>query len=65
MNLGQSLLTLFEIALVCFTIWAVFHEDAFVAFEEKIVARIRRRKFKVIKGGNTVSKSCYPSQKNA
>ena len=64
MNLGSTLLTIFEVALVLFTIWAVFHEDRFIAFEEKIAARIRRRKFKVIKG-NSVAKSYYPEKYRA
>ena len=59
MNFISSLLTIFELAMVSFVIWAVFHEDVFVAFEERIVARFRRSKFKVIKG-NCVSKSYYP-----
>lgn len=59
MSLGNTLLTLFEIALVAFTIWAVFHEDLFIELEENIAAHIRRRKFKVLEG-NRVSKSYTP-----
>lgn len=59
MNLGSTLLTIFEMALVAFVIWSVFHEDRFIAFEERIVARFRRRSFKVIEG-NSVRKSYYP-----
>ena len=59
MNLQGTLLTIFEMALVAFAIWAVFHEDRFIAFEERIVARFRRRNFKVIEGNN-VTKSYYP-----
>ena len=59
MNLQGTLLTIFEIAMVIFAIWAVFHEDRFIAFEERIVARFRRRSFKVIEGNN-VRKSYYP-----
>ena len=51
MSLGDILRSIFEIALVVFTLWAVFNEDKFIVFEEKIVARFRRKKFKVIKGG--------------
>ncbi len=65
MSLGHTLLTLFEIALVSFTIWAVFHEDYFVELEDRFIARLRRRRLRVIKGGSNVSKSCYPTQKNA
>lgn len=59
MSLSGTLLTLFEVALVALAIWAVFHEDMFIAFEEKIVARFRRGKLKVI-DGNRVSKSYHP-----
>ncbi len=59
MNFTNTLLTVFELALVAFTIWAVFNEDKFVAFEERFVARIRRRRFKVIEG-NRINKSYYP-----
>ena len=56
MNFSGTLLTIFEIALVAFTIWAVFHEDRFIAFEEKLVANIRRRRLRVLEG-NHVRKS--------
>ncbi|MDO4608911.1 MAG: hypothetical protein Q4B40_06955 [Clostridia bacterium] len=65
MNFGQTLLTIFEVALAAGVIWAVFHEDVFVDFEDRIIARFRRRRFKVIDGGSNVAKSYYPSQKNA
>ena len=64
MNLQGTLLTIFEIALVAFVIWAVFHEDKFIAFEERIAANIRRRRFKVIRGNN-VCKSYYPEKHHA
>ena len=54
-----------EIALGVFTIWAVFHEDLFIAFEDRVIARFRRRKLKVIRGGSQVSKSCYPEKHRA
>ncbi len=60
MNFTSTLLTIFEIAMTAFVIWAVFHEDLFVEFEERIIARFRRRRFKVIKGNNNVRKSYYP-----
>ena len=64
MNLSSSLLTIFEIALVCFAIWALFNEDKFISFEEKFMAHFRRRKFKVIKGNN-VCKTYYPEKYRA
>jgi len=51
MSFTMILSTVFEIALVGFTLWAVFHEDRIAAIEKQIFARIRRRKFRVIEGG--------------
>ncbi len=65
MNLQSILLTIFEMALVGFAIWAVFNEQRFVVFEERFIARFRRRKLKVIRGGSNVCKTCYPTKKNA
>lgn len=65
MNFGGTLLTIFEIAMICFVIYAVFNEQKFVKFEERIAARFRRRKFKVIKGGSKVCKSYYPEKHRA
>ena len=59
MSLGSTLLTIFELALVSFTVWAVFHEDLFIDFEERIAAHVRRRKFRVIEG-NRVGKTYRP-----
>ena len=64
MNLQGALLTVFEAALVAFAVWAVFHEDRFIAFEERVVAHFRRRRFKVITGSN-VCKSYYPEKHRA
>jgi len=64
MNLQGTLFTIFEIILVGFAIWAVFHEDRFAAFEERLVSRIRRRRLKVLRG-NSVCKSYYPEKHRA
>lgn len=53
MDLGMILRTVFEIALVAFTLWALFHEDRFAALEQRLFARIRRRKLRVVEG------NCY------
>ena len=50
MSLGMIFSSIFEIALIGFTLWAVFHEDRIAAFEKQIFARFRRRKFRVIEG---------------
>lgn len=60
MNFSDVLITLFEIALVAVALWAVFHEDMFIAFEEKLIAGIRRRRMKVLRGSR-VSRTCYPA----
>ena len=65
MDLQGTLLTIFEIAMTAFIIWGVFHEDRFVAFEDRVVARFRRRRFKVIEGGNNVSKTYCPKSYSA
>lgn len=59
MSFNGTLLTILEMALVAFAIWAVFHEDRFIRFEERIVARFRRQHLKVVHG-NRVNKSYYP-----
>ena len=48
MNFAQIIRTVFEMALIAFTLWAIFHEDIFVAFEERVVAMFKRRKLKVV-----------------
>ena len=44
-----GLRTLFEVFLVCLVFWAIFNESKLIAFERHIIAKIRRRHFKVIK----------------
>lgn len=65
MSFNSTLLTILEVCLVAFTIWAVFHEDRFVKFEEKVAAHFRRRRFKVLHGGSKVCKSYYPEKYRA
>ena len=64
MTTGMFFTTLFEVVLVGFTVWAVFHENKFVDFEDKLFARIRRRNLKVIKGNATV-RTTHPSVQKA
>ena len=35
--------TIIEIILAAFVIWAVFHEDAFVEFEEKLFKKLKAK----------------------
>lgn len=65
MNLQNTLLTFFEIALVAFAVWAVFHEDIFIEFEQRLVSRFRRRRLKVIRGGSQVCKTYRPEKHRA
>ena len=64
MEFTTTLRIILETAVMVFVIWAVFHEDRFIAFEDRIVAHFRRRKLKVIKGNN-VAKSYYPQKHRA
>lgn len=50
MSLGEILRSVLEVAVVIFTVWALFHEERFADFEEKIITRFKRKKLKVIKG---------------
>ncbi len=51
MTVSMILRTVFEFALVCFTLWALFHEDRFAAFERRLICTLRRRSLKVVQGG--------------
>ena len=58
MSIGNIIRTVLELAAIIFVMWGLFNEDKFVAFEERLFARIRRNRFKIIKGGN---KTPFPS----
>ncbi len=65
MTTGMFFTTVFEVVLVGFTVWAVFHENKFIDFEDRLFSRIRRRNLKVIKGSGT-ARTTHPSvQKTA
>lgn len=49
MSALHILQSIFEIALVVFVVWAVFHEDTLIKFEKRIASALRRRKLKVVK----------------
>ncbi len=44
MSTAYILQTVFEILAGAGLVWAIFHEDRLIAFEERIAAGIRRRK---------------------
>lgn len=48
MTFLDILRTLFEIAMVVGLVWCIFHEDRLVAIEEKLFARIRRGRLRVV-----------------
>jgi len=48
MTFLDILRTLFEISLVVGLVWCIFHEDRLVALEEKLFARIRRKRLRVV-----------------
>ena len=49
MTTGMILRRIFEIVLVTFVIWGLFHEDLFAAFEHRLICAFRRRKLKVVR----------------
>lgn len=51
MSFWNVVVSLLEVAIVLFTVWAVFHEDRFIAIEEKLFRKIKRRRMRVIAGG--------------
>ncbi len=55
MSFADILKTCFEFILVSFTVWAVFHEDKFIIFEEKLFSNIKRRKLVLVKSENRKS----------
>lgn len=54
--MNAYIISALEIIVVGFTLWCLFHEDALVKFEKRIARCVRRRKFKVIKGGKNLGK---------
>ncbi len=65
MNFTQSLQTIFEVILVSATIAALFNEKRLAAFEKGIIAKIRRRRLKVIRGNNMVKSTYIPATRKA
>lgn len=57
MSFGMIIRTVFEFAAVVFVLWAVFHEDRFATFERRIIAQLRRRRLRTVKGGADFSGS--------
>lgn len=53
MSFGSFLTTLFEIALVVVTLWALLHEDRIAALEERFFAYCRRKRLHVVRSGRS------------
>ena len=50
-----GLRTVFEIFLVCLVFWAIFNESKLIAFERNIIAKIRRRRFRIVKSSASIN----------
>lgn len=49
MTFMQTIATIFEVLMALSLFWCIFHEDRLIAFERKLFANIRRRRFKVVR----------------
>lgn len=49
MSSSQIIKSLIELVMVVFAIWAVFHEDMFIAFEQRLIVNRKRKQLKLIK----------------
>lgn len=49
MSFADVLITVFEVVMVATVFWCIFHEDRLVAFEEKVLSAIRRKRLRVVK----------------
>lgn len=54
--MNSLIISILEIIAVGFTVWCLFNEKKLIAFEKRIMRSVRRRKFKVIKGGRNLNK---------
>lgn len=58
MSFGMIMKSVFEVALIGFTLWALLHEDRIAGFEQRLVARFRRRRLKI--ANTSVARDRYP-----
>ncbi len=49
MTFIDILRTLVEILIVIALVWCIFHEDRLVAFEQRLLSAIRRKRLRVVK----------------
>ncbi len=49
MSFINTLRTLIEIVMAIVLVWCIFNEDRLVAFEQRLISGIRRRRLRVVK----------------
>ena len=57
-KMNAVIISVLEVLVVSFTVWALFHEDRLADFEDRFFARIRRSRLKVVKGNHHAKKHC-------
>ncbi len=56
--MNAVIISVLEVLVVGFTVWALFHEERLADFEDRFFARLRRSKLRVVKGSSNVKKRC-------
>ena len=56
--MNAVVISIIEVLVVGFTVWALFNEQRFSGFEDRVKEYFRRKGFKVIKGGKKADKYC-------
>lgn len=62
MNFGMIMKSVFEVALIGFTLWALLHEDRIAAVEQRLVARFRRRRLKIVGSPTSRNRRAMPQR---
>ena len=57
MTFGFTLSTIFEVLLFAAVVWGILNEKKLIAFEKRICASFKRRKFKVVESQNCFYKA--------
>ena len=56
--MNAVIISILEVLVVGFTVWALFHEERLADFEDRFFARLRRSRLKVVRGSRSVKKHC-------
>ena len=56
--MNAVVISIIEVLVVGFTVWALFNEQRFIEFEDRAKQYLRRKGFKVVKGGKKADKHC-------